>query len=148
MAYSTIPAAKSQLLTTLGARAGLSGVLIRWGFPGEEPQDRERIYIDDAINVTREWAGIGNFVIDEAYTLRIHVEVYQRDDSQQRECEERMFAIVAEIEQAAVLDVTLANVLKWGAKPGAMDPKCFPWADGWLAQVTVNLDCGARLRAT
>jgi hypothetical protein len=147
MAYSTIPAAKAQLLTTLQARTGLASVLVAWGLPAQLPEESERVYIDDAINVTREWAGIGSFVIDEEYTLRVHVEVYQAGDDQ-RACEERMWQVVAEIEQAAVLDVTLANVLKWGAKPGAMDPKCQPTEDGWLAFVTLNLDCGARLRAS
>ncbi|HVE24811.1 MAG TPA: hypothetical protein VNC22_05385, partial [Sporichthya sp.] len=70
MAYSTIPAAKAQLLTTLQARSGLAGVLVAWGLPAKLPEESERVYIDDAINVTREWAGIGSFVIDEEYTLR------------------------------------------------------------------------------
>ena len=147
MAYSTIPAAKAQLLTTLQARPGLDGVLVAWGLPAELPEDRERVYVDDAINVDREWAQLGQLRIDEHYTLRIHVEVYQAGDDQ-RTCEERMWEIAAEIEQAAVLDITLAGVLNWGAKPGAMDPRCFAYADGWLAQVTLNLECSARIQAS
>ena len=147
MAYSSIPAAKAQLLTTLQARPGLVDVLIEWGIPMEQPANRERVYVDDAVNVTRDWAQIGQFTIDEEYTLHIHVEVFQEGDDR-RVCEERMWAIVAEVEQAAVLDITLAGVLKWGAKPGPMDPKCFPYADGWMSNVMLNLECGARLRAT
>ena len=147
MAYSTIPAAKDKLLAALVARTGLSGVLLAWGVPTTEPEDRERVYVDDATNVEREWAQLGQFRIDESYSLKIHVEVYQRGDDR-RTCEERMWAIVAEVEQAAVLDITLANVLKWGAKPGAMEPRCFPWADGWLAQVTLNLECSSRINAS
>jgi hypothetical protein len=147
MAYSTIPAAKAQLLTTLSARPGLSGVLIVWGIPMDEPADRERVYVDDATSVAREWAQIGGFRIDESYDLKIHVEVYERGNDR-RACEERMWAIVAEVEQAAVLDITLAGVLNWGAKPGSMDPRCFPWADGWLAQVTLNLECSGRIKAS
>lgn len=147
MAYSTIPAAKSRLMTSLAARGGLAGVLIGWGVPMDEPEDRERVYVDDATNVTREWAQIGRYRIDESYSLRVHVEVYQRGDDR-RACEERMWAIVAEVEQTAVTDITLAGVLAWGCKPGQMDPKCFPWADGWLAQVTLNLVCSGRIQAS
>ena len=147
MSYSTIPDAKDKLLEALAARTGLSGVLLAWGVPTTEPEDRERVYVDDAINVEREWAQIGQFRIDESYSLRVHVEVYQRGDDR-RGCEERMWEIAAEIEQAAVLDITLAGVLNWGAKPGAMDPRCFAYADGWLAQVTLNLECSARIQAS
>lgn len=147
MAYSTIPAAKSALLTTLGARAGLTGVLLAWGVPMDEPSaNRERVYIGDAVNVQRTWAQLGRYRIDEDYALHIFVEVYQEGDDQ-RTCEERMWAIVAEVEQAAVVDITLTGVLKWGAKPGAMDPKTFPYGDGWISQVTLNLECSSRIQA-
>ena len=147
MSYSTIPDAKDKLLEALAARTGLSGVLLAWGVPTTEPEDRERVYVDDAINVEREWAQLGQFRIDESYSLRVHVEVYQRGDDR-RVCEERMWAIVAEVEQAAVLDITLAGVLNWGVKPGAVDPKTFPWADGWLSQATLSLECSGRIQAS
>lgn len=144
MTYSTIPAAKAQLVTTLQARAGLAGVLVQWGMPAEVPAERERVYVDDAVRVVREWAVLGRYRLDEAYSLLIVVEVFQEGDAQ-RACEERMWEIVAEVEHAAVEDLTLAGVLKWGAKPGAMEPKCLPAADGWLAFVTLRLDCKARI---
>jgi hypothetical protein len=149
MAYSTIPAAKAQLVdTTLPARAGLAGVLIAWGIPMDEPSaNRERVYVGDATSIQREWAQLGRYRVDEDYMLPIYVEVYQEGDAQ-RTCEERMWAIVAEIEQAAVVDIALAGTLKWGVKPGPMDPKAFPYGDGWIAQVTVSLECSSRLQAT
>ena len=114
----------------------------------DEPTDaRERVYIDDAINVEREWAQLGQFRIDESYELKIAVEVYQEGDDR-RACEERMWAIVAEVEQAAVLDVTLAGVLNWGAKPGTMNPRTFPWGEGWISQVVLQLECSARIQAS
>lgn len=154
MAYSTIPAAKDRLITTLQARSGLAGVLIAWGLPAEPPPTRERVYVDDAVNVSRDWAGVGNFVIDEEYTLHIRVEAFQegevigRDD--QRTCEERMWAIVAEVEQAIVLDVTLGGVLggPGNAKPGQLVPKCFPVDNGWIAHVVIDVDCRARIKAS
>lgn len=147
MSYSTIPLAKAQLLTTLQARAGLAGVLIEWGVPLEEPANRERVYIDDPVGVEREWAGLGQLRLDESYELQVPVEVYQAGDDR-RATEERLWAIVAEVEQAAVLDLTLAGVLSWGVRPGMSDPKCFPWADGWMAQVSLRLFCSGRIQAS
>ncbi len=151
MAYSSIPAAKAQLLTTLAARPALAGVLVAWGMPAEPPPQREAIYILDAVNVQREWAQLGQLRIDESYTLRVLVEVYQegecvgRDD--QRVCEERMWAIVAEVEQAIVADLTLASVLAGPghAKPGPVDPRCFPVHDGWVAEAPLQIQCRARI---
>lgn len=145
-AYCTIPAAKAQLLATLQARPGLTGVLVQWGLPSEVPAERERVYINDAINVQRVWGQIGRNSVAEAYTLQLIVEVFQEGDDQQA-TEARMWEIVAEIELAAINDVTLAGILRqWAAKPGALNPKCLPTGDGWLAFVTVNLDCKARIQ--
>lgn len=146
MAYSSIPAAKAQLLTTLQARVGLAGVLIQWGIPTEPPPDLERVYLDDAVEVEREWATLGTLKITESYILPVAVEVFQYGNDQ-RACEERMWTITAEIEQAALGDVTLAGILRhWGAKPGGLDPHCVPsGVDGWLAYVTLNFDCAARI---
>ncbi len=136
------------MLTTLQARAGLADVLVEWGVPMEPGADRERVYIGDATGVVREWAGIGQFRIDETYNLTIHVEVIQEGDDQ-RACEERMFAIIAEVEQTAVLMVVNGSGLTWRAKPGPMDPKTFPYGDaGWLSQVTLNLECHGRIQAS
>lgn len=147
MAYSTIPAAKSALLTALQARPGLAGVLVQWGVPFEVPADRERVYLGDATGVTREWAGLGQFRIDEIYGLAVHVEVCMEGDDQ-RACEERMFAIVAEVEQAAVLAAMSGTGLTWRAKPGPMNPLTFPFGDaGWISQVTLSLECHGRIQA-
>ncbi len=152
--YSTIPLVIEQLLVTLNARkdaapagTGLDGVLIEDGVPMEVPEDRERVYIDDPVNVVREWAQLGRFAIDESYTMKIPVEVFQ-EGNDRAACRRRFFEIVAEVELAAVLDVTLAGVLNWGVKPGPMDPKCRPTGDGWLAFATVSLECSGRIRAS
>jgi hypothetical protein len=145
--YSTVPAACSQLLATLRARPGLTGVLVEFGKPLDEPADRERVYIDDDVEVEREWAQTGQLRIDESYTLRVYVEVYQRGNDQET-CWNRWWEILAEIEQAAVLDITLAGVLNWGAKPGRARSQTFPWADGWLSQGTTSLECSGRIQAS
>ena len=148
MAYSTIPAAVDQLLVTLAARAGLTGVLIADGLPVSLPSERERVFVDDAINVSRQWAQLGGtFRIDESYTIKVAVETYM-PGSDRTACRHRLFALIAEVEQAAVLDITLQGILSWGVKPNAMDPKVLPTDDGWLGTVTLQLDCSARITAS
>ncbi len=142
--YCTIPLAKAQILATLQARAGLAGVLVRWGYPTESPADRERIFIDDATGVGRQWAALGQLRIDETYKLTIPVEVFQEGDDPMA-CELRMWAIVAEVERAVLNDITLAGILNWGTKPSSMDPKCFPSGDGWWSVVALTFDCSARI---
>lgn len=145
MAYSTIPAAKARILTTLTALGSLSGVLVAWGVPGEVPEQRERVYIDDATDIRRDWATLGRYTLEENYGLQLLVEVYQEGDDQ-RACEERMWVIVALVERAVLTDITLAGTLKWGAKPGAItEQKTLPASDGWLSYARMRIDCGARL---
>ncbi len=155
--YSTIPLVIEQLLITLAARkaaapsgTGLQGVLILDGLPasGNIPSEREVVCIDDPINVVREWAGIGQLRIDEAYDMRIVVDVI-REGNDRAACRQRFFEVVAEIEQAAVRDITLAGILNWGVKPGPMDPTCIPFSDAaWHANATLNLHCSGRIQAT
>lgn len=147
MAYSTIPAAKSALITLLQARPDLTGVLIDWGIPQQEPTDsRERVYVDDAINVKRDWIALGQLRLDETYAIQVAVEVY-REGSDRRACEERMWAIVAEVEQTAVLSLRLP-VTQWEApRPEMGDPKTFPWGEGWCSNVLLELACSARIQA-
>lgn len=148
MAYSTIPAAKSLLITLLQARPGLTGVLVDWGIPQQEPTDaRERVYVDDATGVERAWVALGQLRLDETYRLQVAVEVY-REGTDRRACEERMWAIVAEVEQTAVVSMRLP-VSNWEVpKPEMGDPKTFPWGDGWCSNVMLELVCAARIQAT
>lgn len=154
--YSTIPLVIEQLLVTLAARkaaapagSGLQGVLILDGLPapGNPPPEREVVCIDDPVNIVREWAQVGGgFRIDETYDMRIVVDVI-REGNDRAACRQRFFEVVAEIEQAAVLDITLAGILNWGVKPGSMDPTCVPFSDAaWHANATLNLRCSGRIQ--
>src|SRR5215218_10858957 len=102
MAASTIPAAKAALLTKLEARAGLADVLIAWSAPVRPPMQSEAIYLDDAVDVEREWVSLGAQRLDERYTLQVRVETTAYGDGSdiRRAVEERMWALVAEVEQA------------------------------------------------
>lgn len=146
MAYSTIPDAKDAYITALQARTGLSGVLVEWGLPMEVPANRERVYVDDATNVNREWIALGQARLDESYDLQVIVEVFQEGDDR-RACELRMWAIVAEVEQTAVVSLRL-SVINWTIpKPRTDNPQLLPTGDGWLSRVLLLIECSARIQA-
>lgn len=147
MAYSTIPDAKDGYITALQARSGLAGVLVEWGVPMEVPANRERVYVDDATNVDRQWVALGQNRLDEQYDLQVIVEVFQEGDDR-RATELRMWAIVAEVEQCAVVDLRVA-VANWDVpKPRTDSPRLLPTGDGWLSTVTLLVECSARIHAT
>ena len=147
--YSTIPAATDQLLVALNARSGLDGVLIADGYPGtaDVPVERERVFVDDPVNVRRVWAQLGQYRIDESYAIKVIVEV-QTDGNDRSATRARLFEIIAEVEQAAVLDITLTGVLNWGVKPGPIDPVVIPVDHGWMGQAVLQLECSGRIQAS
>jgi len=151
MAYSTIPAAKTALLVALQAVPGLADVLVERGLPVDQPPATERVYIDNAVDITRDWMMLGRKRLDESYTLRIHVEVYQSGDDQAA-CEDRLWEIVALVEQATIADLTLGGLLNGntdrpsGVLPGGIeDQNSFAAPDGWISHAVLRIDCAARI---
>jgi len=151
MAYSTIPAAKARILVVLDALPGLDGVLVQRGLPTDQPPERERVYIDNAVDISREWMMVGRRRLDESFTVRILVETFL-DGDDQTAGEDRMWTIVAEIEQALILDLTLNGILTGnterpsGIKPGGIeDQNSFPAPDGWISHAVLRMDCAARI---
>lgn len=147
MAASTIPAAKAALLSALRGRSGLSGVVVEWAAPVRPSPQAEAIYVDDAIDVQREWISLGAQRLDETYALQVRVETIAYGDGSdvRQTVEERLWELVAEIEQAVRDDLTLGGVLHGkGAKPDGVDPFTYPTDDGWIAHALVRIDCMAR----
>ena len=147
MAYSTIPSAKAAILTALQAAGGLAGVLVARGVPAEPPPQPERVYVDNAVDIERDWAGLGQLKQYEEYTVRIPIEVYQHGDDQAA-CEDRMWALVAVVEQAILADLTLNTVLAGPghAQPaGIEDQNSFAAPDGWVSHTVLRIDCKARI---
>lgn len=147
MAYSTIPAVKAALLTILQGVSGLSTVHVARGVPVDPAPNPERVYIDNAVEISREWAGIGQYRLDEEYTVRIPVEVYLPGNDQPA-CEDRMWEIVALVEQAILADLTLNGILDGPghAKPaGCEDQNSFAAPDGWISHTVLRIDCKARI---
>ena len=151
MAYSTIPAAKARILTVLTGLAGLEGVLVQRGLPVDAPPERERVYVDNAVDISREWMMVGRRRLDESYTVRILVETFL-DGNDQTTGEDRLWTIIALIEQALIVDLTLAGILSGnterpsGIKPGGIeDQNSFPAPDGWVSHAVLRIDCAARI---
>lgn len=147
MAASTIPAAKAALLSALQARPGLSGVLVAWGASAKPATQSEAIYVDDATEVEREWISLGAQRLDEIYTLQVRVEstAYGDGSDVRQGVEDRLWTLVAEVEQAVRDDLTLGGTLHGkGAKPAGVEPLTFPTDEGWIAHALVRIDCMAR----
>lgn len=158
MAYSTIPAAKAQMLTTVAAIPGLAAVLVERGLPPADRQipELERVFIDNAVDITREWIMLGRKRLDESYTVRIPVEVHAYDSNgdpaHQAACEDRMWEIIALVELALVADTTLSGVLNGntdhpsGVVPGGIeDENSFAADKGWISHAVLRIDCAARI---
>lgn len=141
------------MLTTLSAVPGLADVLLARGLPPPDARisQLERVYIDNAVDIEREWMMIGRKRLDESYTVRVFVEVFQHGDDQQA-CEDRMWELVALVELAIVGDVTLSGVLNGntnrpsGVIPGGIeDQNSFTTDDGWMSHAVLRIDCAARI---
>jgi hypothetical protein len=157
MAYSTIPAAKAQILSVLAALPGLASARVQRGLPsGDPPPQHERVYVDKVVDITRDWIMLGRRRLDESYTVLIPVEVFEYDSNgdpaHQAICEDRMWTLIAEIELALIGDLTLGGILHGnterpsGIKPGGIDEQnTFPATDGWVSHAVLRIDCAARI---
>jgi hypothetical protein len=151
MAYSTIPGVKAALLVGLQGVGGLAGVLVRRGMPAAQPPEAERVYVDNVTDMSREWMMVGRMRLDESYTIEIPVEVYQ-DGDDQAACEDRLWEIIALIEQFVVADTTCGGRLNGntdrpsGMKPDGPDSQnSFATPEGWFSHAVLRIDCAARI---
>lgn len=156
MAFSTIPAAKTALLALLQADVGLTGVLVARGVPAKLPVETERVYIDNAVDIVRDWNMIGRLRLDESYTIRIPIEVFEYDANSdpvnQQTAEDRMWEIAAVVELAIKADPTLGGTLNGntdhgaGMTPGGIeDQNSYAAPDGWVSHAVLRIDCAARI---
>jgi hypothetical protein len=144
VAASTIPAAKAALLTALQARAGLTGVDVRWGLPAQTLSANERVYVGDAEEIDRAWVGLGAQRLEENYILQVIVETFQAGDDQ-RATEERFWVLVNEVEQAVRGDLTLAQTVRLASPDGIAEARVGPTDEGWAATGIVRVRCEARI---
>ena len=139
----TVPAAKQALLEQLQAHDDLDGVLILIGLPAEVPAEEERIYLTG----TRDWAREleDNAVHKETYDLPLLVEVHQTGTAAEREqIEQRLWAIVAAIDDALEQDDELGGAILGTAALVTGDEETNPTDDGWIARASIRVRVLAR----
>lgn len=114
MATSKLPALKSGLKTLLEAQAGLSGVLVSYGWP-KDPR-REIIVLADA-EITQEYRGIGAAIQSpqpakrEEIDLTVLVSVVGETTAQQATTE-RSLALLGYIETALRTDPRVGGAVE------------------------------------
>lgn len=94
LATASLPLVKGGLRDALKLRAGLSGVQVSWGTPGEPMA--ELILIGDAAG-DQQVKTMGQRHREENYTLTVHADVLRQDGDQEK-ATRRVYALAAEIE--------------------------------------------------
>lgn len=142
MATSTIPALKAALLSLLAARAGLAGVQVVYGAPLPNP-GREFISLGGT-DGSQETAALGRLRREEEYRLTIYVSVL-REGQDQQAATERVFALVAEVEDAVRADPSVGGVVRTALLDGPFTLEEGATDTHRTALVTVSLLCNARI---
>lgn len=143
MAASTIPAAKAALLAALQARPALAAAHVARGIPAKPAARKERVYIGNARDVQRTWAGLGGQRLDETYVLDLVIECFRSGDDQAG-TEVRLWELVNEIELTVRADLTLAGTVR-SCRPDGSTEETGPDEGGWLARAVTRLAVEARI---
>lgn len=149
---TTANSAQKALETRLRAREDLAAALVQIGLPAEDPREDDRIYIASVDDLERgsEPAGlaVGNAkIFEEAYTLTVMIETHragsQDDDTLRQETSDRMWAILAELEQDLADDPELADDVDQAYVKAV--PTAFTLAapDGWIAKMVATVQIKA-----
>lgn len=146
-ARATANAAQTALVTRLQARDELSDALVQIGLPAEVPNEADRVYVASVDDLTRAGhpapLALDQGIFQENYTLSVLVESHgtgsSNDDALRAATSDRMWQIVAEIEDELADNPQLAeNVDRaWvEAIPAAFT---MPATDGWIGKAIVNI---------
>lgn len=149
-ARSTAPAAQANLEQRLRDRAELADARVQIGLPADVPTEPNRLYIAsiDDLRRTGEPSGLAaSFgVTEETYTLSVLVECQRTGRNTRAAVTEKMWEIIAELEQELADDVELAD----GVDQAYVDaiPTAFtqPAVDGWIAKAVVSIHVAGVIR--
>lgn len=141
MASSTIPTAKAGILTLLAARPALASVQRVWAHPGQLIE-KESIFFLEALEEESP-AAIGQLKREENYTIDLLVSVLQ-DGDDAKACEERAWALVAEVETALRAEPKPAAGVLW-ATVSAKRLNNFPGPESRTSEITVVISVKARI---
>jgi hypothetical protein len=142
MAASTIPALKAALVTSLSARAGLSGVQVVYGAPLPNP-GREFVSIGGTRG-QQSTAALGRYAREEEYHLTVHVSAL-REGQDQQSCTERAFALAAEVEAQVRADPSVGGVVRTAVIDGPFTLEEGATDAHRTALVTLSILCTARI---
>lgn len=108
MATSTATAFRAALITALSARSSLTGVQIGYGMPAGA-LSREHMLLGN-LTGTQEFRAIGAQHKFEEFEQTMHIGVV-REGQQQQACDERAFALMAELEDVLMDDLTVGGTV-------------------------------------
>lgn len=97
MATSTVPAVKAALLELLKVRPGLADVQVEYARPADDAMAHDAMWFEGA-RLAQKAEALGNTRRDETYTLDLVVSIRRDDDGNPQACEERMWEVIAEVE--------------------------------------------------
>jgi hypothetical protein len=140
---TTAPATKRALVEMFGELDGLSGVKVHYGYLNDAQQlGQENINVGK-VRFNQEWGALANLRREESYRVELVVLVKRGGDDQQG-TEERMWAVLAEIEQALRADPTVGGFVRVAElTEGEQDNS--PDSEGWFSQVVAQITCKASL---
>jgi hypothetical protein len=138
---TSVPAAEAGLLAALRSRAGLAAVQVAPAHPGKTIK-AEAVYLDDPSPVQRA-AALGGRRRAEEYSIEVVVSVLRKGNDLAG-VKARMWALVAEVEEAVRADPTLGGAVLT-AQVGDIDPQSFRDPSASVAEATVKVACTARI---
>lgn len=146
MASSIIVPTKTALITLLAARAGLSGVQVTFGWPGDDRAKKERIFTGRSY-ADQEQASLraGRRFRDETGNFDLVIQVESVGGSIS-DAETRILAIGQEVEECVADNKTLGGVsgLNWAVITGWTLDDMYN-DQGSLAELTYTITYNARL---
>lgn len=133
----------------LASRAGLFGVQVSSGYLGADSDAYESIQLVDVSPANQQWSMIGNKRRDEEYTLQGIIWVVQagKGETVIRAARDRVFALLAEIEDFLRVDPTIGSTTRvselsaYPLEQGANDR-------GRWCQISFEVSCKKDLRSS
>jgi len=141
MSASTIPAARSWLVTNLAADPALAGVSVERPGVGNATPVLEQIEVRNARDITREPRSMDG-KLTETYTIPVWVQVVQHGQDVE-EAETRLWTLVAAVERIANQS-NIGGLCISAGPAGATDEESGPGENARvIARVTVLIGCAA-----
>lgn len=147
---SSIPAAKDALQAAISASPDLDGVaVIRTGDWTERVPESDRVIVEGAREIERDWTALGQLRLEETYTLVVSVEVIHRG-ADLTAAETRMWALVTAVERAVIADVKLGGAVRQCLPAGSPDGENIGPVGDHHAGATIDLhfECQQRIQLT